>query len=513
MDDLLRFRCSILQAQAREAFADDGYDDLVAFSRNSYAQIESYVKTVNKYEPRLPLAGPGRGGGGRGGRGGAGRGGRGGAGRGGAGRGDGVMMRPKVPNSSVILLKALRLWVIWQQRMGIPEPDPDDYTEEQAEWALARYQFEEDLLTNKEKAPDAPDKFTNFHTGWRTFKDGVMGMLFAVRGAMNIPLQYVLRDHDEVTPEMREIEYLDSDEFLMAVVAVSPPTTIFKADNTRVWNLIYPLIHNTNAWEYVKQFESKKNARAAWKILTGRGEGESQRDTKQVSAERALMTLMYDGSHKRYTWSTHLNKVLKAFNDLHECGKPKSDYDKVTSLFHTCKGDMFKTIRGNIFSNDDLKYNFDKCIAHIEMQMQFESTSPNAIGDRNVSSTSTSQGKKSKSDFKFLPNEQWAKMSKEERAAYIKEQKEKRSVSSTTTTTTSSKRQQKKQRRLAALAQEILDAADDDNDDDDDNDKKPAAKKTKVTFATGSPADQFGRHASAIKLAKIIKAQNSNTTK
>ena len=475
MDDLLRLRCSIPQAQAREAFAEDGYDDLVAFSRNSYAQIESYVKTVNKYDPRLPLAGPGRGNAGRGG-----------AGRGGAGRGAGVQQRPKVPNSSVILLKALRLWVIWQQRMGIQQPQPEDYTEEEAAWALERFQFEDDLLTNKEKTPDAPDKFTNFHTGWRNFKDGITGMLFAVRGAMNIPLLYVLRDHDEVTPEIRENEYLDSDDFLMAVVAVSPPTTIFKADNTRVWNLIYPLIHNTNAWEYIKQFESKKNARAAWKILTGRGEGESQRDTKQVAAERSLMTLMYDGSHKRYTWATHLNKVMKAFNDLDECGKPKSDYDKVTSLFHTCRGDMFKTIRGNIFSNDDLKNNFDRCIAHIEMQLQFESSSPNAIGDRNVSSALTDKDKKNTKSFKFLPKEQWAKMSKQEKDTYISDQK-------------------KKQRQLAALAQEILDAVDSDAPDEVVKMKPPATN-------TNSPADQFGRHASAVKLAKLVQAQTKSST-
>ena len=496
MDDLLRLRCSIPQAQAREAFAEDGYDDLVAFSRNSYAQIESYVKTVNKYDPRLPLAGPGRGNAGRGG-----------AGRGGAGRGAGAPQRPKVPNSSVILLKALRLWVIWQQRMGVQQPQPEDYTEEEAAWALERFQFEDDLLTNKEKTPDAPDKFTNFHTGWRTFKDGVMGMLFAVRGAMNIPLLYVLRDHDEVTPEIRDADYIDSDEFLMAVVAVSPPTTIFKADNTRVWNLIYPLIHNTNAWEYVKQFESKKNARAAWKILIGRGEGESQRDTKQVAAERSLMTLMYDGSHKRYTWATHLNKVMKAFNDLDECGKPKSDYDKVTSLFHTCRGDMFKTIRGNIFSNDELKHNFDRCIAHIEMQMQFESSSPNAIGDRNVSSALTDTDKKNKS-FKFLPKEQWAKMTKDEKAKYISAQKEKRSLS---TTTTQSKRQKKKQRQLAALAQEILDAVDTDDSDEVLNMKLPA--KDPRSSNKDSPADQFGRNASAIKLAKMIQAQTTSTDK
>jgi hypothetical protein len=478
MDQLLRDHCGIAQIQARLAFIDDGYDDPVTFARNSNYQIESYVKTVNKMDPiRQP------------------------------GRGNVPGVRPKVPNASVVLLKALRLWTIWQQRLGL-EPIPGNYNDDEASWALERFQFEAEVEINKETAPPTPDKFTNFVSSWRMFKDGVFGMLFAVRGCMNIPLLYVLRDDDVVTDEVRNAEYDDTDRRLMALVAIEPPTRSFKADNVRVWNLIHPLLHNTNAWEYIKQFERSKNARAAWKILVGRGEGEAQRDTKQVAAERALMTLMWDGTHKRYTWSHHLNKLLRAFNDLDECGKAKTDYDKVTTLFHTCKGEFISTIRTSVFTSNELKNNFEACVAHIETQMQYHpSFTNNPVGDRNVSSATT------KHKFKFLPKEQWQKMSQEEKDKYKNEQKNKVATTSTVaavSTPNTSKKHKKKQRKMASLAQEILDDAGSDSDEE-----KPVAKKSKSSSSgsNSSPADQFGRQASALQLAKMVKQVSSAPSK
>jgi hypothetical protein len=135
----------------------------------------------------------------------------------------------------------MRLWTLWQLRLGV-EVVHANYVQASETWATERFRFEAELEINKPEAPKTPEKFTNFDKGWRSFKDGVMGLLFAVRGSMNIPFAYVVREHQEVTDEIRGMEYATSDDKMMALVLVDAISPTFKADNAHVWNLIHPLL-------------------------------------------------------------------------------------------------------------------------------------------------------------------------------------------------------------------------------------------------------------------------------
>jgi hypothetical protein len=59
---------------------------------------------------------------------------------------------------------------------------------------------------------------------------------------------------------------------------------------------------------------------------------------------------------------------------------------------------------------------------------------------------------------------------------------------------------------MAKLAQEIL-------DDDTDAESQTVVTSNKKSKSDDSPADQFGRHASAVKLAKMIQSQQKQSPK
>jgi hypothetical protein len=462
-------RCGITQQQARDAFAGDGYDGMEAFAMLTPGEIENFVKSVNK-TPGVAGADP-----------------------------------PHIPHASILRLKVMRLWTIWQQRQGIAVIHTD-YTQAAENWARERYRFESDLEINKPGTPSSPDKFMNFDKSWRSFKDGVIGMLTAVRGGMNIPLAYVLRSHDAVDIHVRDAEYTTSDDFLMAVVEISADSTWYKADNARVWNLIHPLLHSTNAWEYIRQFERTKNARAAWKVLMAKGEGEAQLDTKLAKAKKAIETLKYNGMSKRFTLQTYFKEMVKAFNDLDECGKGYADVDKVLAVVNGIQVRDFNAIKTTILSQDKYKHNFDATTAFIAMMLNYnilDITDGSGSNDRNVSTVNS--GEKDK----WLPQEEWNKLSPAEKAkrnaarAKAKANKSSGSSVAAATTTPSQKRKAKKKRKLARLAKEVIDAAEAAESTNDN-------KKQKATGDSPSPADQFGRHASAVKLAKLIASQNAN---
>jgi hypothetical protein len=82
----------------------------------------------------------------------------------------------------------------------------------------------------------------------------------------------------------------------------------------------------------VKQFERTKNARGAWLVMLQYGEGEAQMDTKFANAKKKLTMIKYTGTSRKFPISSYLKSLQGVFNDLEDCGKPYTDYEKVLVL-------------------------------------------------------------------------------------------------------------------------------------------------------------------------------------
>jgi hypothetical protein len=80
-----------------------------------------------------------------------------------------------------------------------------------------------------------------------------------VKGAALIPLTYLMREHEEVTPAIRNTDYGSFQERLIVTMALSGPH--FKLDNQMLYDELKPLGFDGPGWSFIKKFNKKKQGR------------------------------------------------------------------------------------------------------------------------------------------------------------------------------------------------------------------------------------------------------------
>jgi hypothetical protein len=78
--------------------------------------------------------------------------------------------------------------------------------------------------------------------------------------------------------------------------------------------LLHPLILETAAWNYVKQFDVTQDGRSAFLALQTRGEGEAAVDAPRAAAEEIIQMARYTGKSKRFSIGNYINLLQGAFH-------------------------------------------------------------------------------------------------------------------------------------------------------------------------------------------------------
>ena len=464
-------RCGVAQAEARNAIVAQGYNSMDVLKTLTEDEVEQFVKAVNK----LPQAAPG-------------------------------LQRPMVAYVAIKNLKAMRNWAIECNRIGV-EIEHDNFTDEERLRILSRMDEEANLATNKPATPPLPDKFTSFGPKWREFSEGLLGHCKIVRGCMNIPLAYLLREV-EPTAEMLDAEYDTSDQRLMALVRCEGPE--FHQDNRRLWDLICPLIRGTAAWEYVKTCERSGDGRRAYRILKLRGEGEAAVDARRTKAEATLSKAQYTGKSKRFTLQSYINLLQGAFNDLEECGDPYSERKKVDTLVKGLVADRFAVVRANIMGDPVKRGDFQTAYGYLETMENLRSTTDGHgdAFDRNVSAVDAKAGKrgggrnrgngKGKKHSNYIPPEKWNKMTPEERKKVQSERDKSKEKGG-------KGKDGELKRKLSEIAADVVREL-----ENTDGGGSNEAAKTSAGAGNSSagPQDQFGRNVhAAVRFADKVAAE------
>jgi hypothetical protein len=450
-------RCGVTQAEAQLSFPAQGYPSMTAFARLSEEDVEKFVKTVNK----LPAMA-------------------------------GVV--PQVPFGSIKNLQAMRHYVIECTRLRIPVVH-NNFTPAEMDRMLARMDFEAQIKVNETKPPPLPDKFVSF-TKWRVFSEGFAGHCSVLRGCMNIPLSYLLREHDIPTDDMRTATYSNSDNRLLSLVMLEGDE--FSHDNIRVWDLLRPLIYNTAAWDYVKNLDKTKDGRKAFHVLMRRGEGNAARSARRSAAEDVISKAQYTGKSKRFTLHSYINLLQGAFTELAECGEPYSEEKKVEAFIKGLVSDRMQGYRTSIIQNDKTRLDFQEAYAFVETMEGFNAVvSAKGDGfDRNVSGVAgKSGGSGGTSDVSYRSKADWDKLPLAER---------KRIQSLRDKTKPNKKAKVEKQgnatRKLAELAADtIRELKESGSTDESSGSGVSQGGDGKVASGSSTnPANQFGRKAHAV---------------
>ena len=438
---------------------------MLEFAQLSPTGIEYFVKAVNKLPAAPPVGGE-------------------------------AQERPSIPFASVKKLKAMRWWTIECQRTGL-DVVHGNFTPAELNRVLARLDYEAHLAVNKPDVPELTEKFVSFGTKWRVFSEHFKGHCEAQRGCMDIPLAYVLRDHTDVTDEIRAEEYDDSDSRLMNIVLLAGDE--YRQDNIRVWNLLRPLVYGTAAWDYVKHFDRPKDGRAAFQTLERRGEGDAAIDARRTKAEQIIAKAQYTGTSKRFTLQNYINLLQGAFTELLECGDPYTERKKVDVFVKGLIASRFAVTRQAIIQNPTTREDFQAAYAFVETMEQYNTsglTAKNEGFDRHVSSIT----KKGRVDTGYRSPKEWNKLSKEERAKVI-EARNKQGKGNQTKGIggDSSNNQQQYKRKMAELAAEVLRTQSEVGTvNESSGGANTQTGDNKKLRADGNPANQFGRHAHSV---------------
>ena len=392
-------------------------------------------------------------------------------------------------------LKSLREWAKW--RIATNQPfGADRFNRTWMKWSIDRMDFEARLKSSDDTVGTKPEPLKSVgYKAWTPFWRQLTNYCSTIRGTLNIPIAYVLRDNIEPDRNLLSDQYDSSDEALMACVVLDG--TYFKEDNAKVWDILESAINQGNAWPFIKKFQKKKDGRAAITVLRGQSEGSAASATRKKVAYNILDTQKYDGKG-RFTFGNYVEKLQFAFSELEECGDPQSESHKIHILTNGCPSEAMFVGRETV-TNDDEKYNtFQKACEFLTGYCDRHSNTSISQNRRSVSVTQSSH-EDDNDDYSDLKDSysstEWSKLSAATRSRVIKRNRKKnrgylgQSKSAGTSTSTSSSKRKIKQIQTENNDDSPSDEDDNDNKDDD-SDTTPVTRvsSTRASRSKSKPA-------------------------
>jgi hypothetical protein len=274
----------------------------------------------------------------------------------------------------------------------------------------------------------------------------------------------------------------------------------YQTDNSLVWQLLRPLVLETAAWNYVKQFDATQHGRSAFLALQTRGEGKATVDARRAAGEEIIQTARYTGKSKHFSIGNYINLLQGAFTELESIGEGKyalTKKHKASIFTKDLVAEEYAATKHSIYQNEETRMDFQKCYTFVVTMEQLKHSYPNTSSFvRNISETGSKKG----IDKGYHSPAQWAALSKEEKDKILSARCSKKSGDRNGK---KGKKPDNNKRKLKAVVTEAAEAISAITDDADTTGTDGNSSRTPNGLNTGtSPADQFGRKAHEIK--KII---------
>jgi len=219
------------------------------------------------------------------------------------------------------------------------------------------------VKSNKDKDLKAPLKFKGF-AKWDEFIKSIDGYLGKVRGAADTPLSYVTRETELVETDDVNAKYDTTDDFFIRCVRHAG--SWFEADNERVWDELEIACQSTTAWEYIKQFDKKKDGRKAYLKLMSEGVTTNSKAVKIQRAYNTIRDTVWQGTRNNWTFDNFVDTFVKAYNDLVINDEFISEAKKVRDFLANIEDPRCEGAKVVIFGSADYLDNFTKCHQYLQ---------------------------------------------------------------------------------------------------------------------------------------------------
>jgi hypothetical protein len=221
-------------------------------------------------------------------------------------------------------LEALWWWVNDRRRRGL-ELDYTQFTQDVLLQCVERLNVEAQLKDQDSSEVKAPGKFESSHLGWTKWKTGFLNYMRSIKGAQGVPLQYIAMDREDL--DNRTFE--DNEEELLYLAPLNG--IAFESDNKTFYLQLKQATVGTDAWEWIKRFDTQQNGRLAWFQLLNHYDGPGMVKKRIAYATQQVQTLHYK-SEQTYPFEKFVTQLQSAYQILEENGESKTESAKITEL-------------------------------------------------------------------------------------------------------------------------------------------------------------------------------------
>ena len=181
-----------------------------------------------------------------------------------------------------------------------------------------------------------------------------------------IPLAYVVRDNEAITPDPVAPATWPSRVDEMIGRAPHGEDTFFPADNITVWEKLSALTHLHECWTHVRPAQRTHNGRMAYRALKNHYVGPNNTNHQANEAEAKLKDYSYHGEKRCWNFERYVcmfqdqHTILQSLVQHGYAGI--NEHSKVRHLLDGIKTNKLDTARGQIWASPTLQTNFDDCV-------------------------------------------------------------------------------------------------------------------------------------------------------
>ncbi|MGH3054590.1 MAG: hypothetical protein ACRDL7_06385, partial [Gaiellaceae bacterium] len=251
------------------------------------------------------------------------------------------------------LLESMRYWVSTRTRRGL-DIAATLFNRDVANESVKKMLIDSAEMRDKTESAikSMPDKFKN-ESSWNVFKDAVDTYLSQLKGGDRIPLNYVIRDNDDVD---NEAHYENDVERLISTVPLRGEH--YNRDTIQVYSILKLLVLEGPGWNWIIHLDRVRDGRAAWKALKAHYEGASVTSRTKDEAYKSIDTAQYNGERRNFTFETYTNIHQKAHQDLLRLGEPIAEHKKVWDYINNIHDPNLTAGKANILANNTLENDF-----------------------------------------------------------------------------------------------------------------------------------------------------------
>ena len=332
-------------------------------------------------------------------------------------------------SASVRRLQAFKFWAEEQHMCGM-DTNPALFTAPVLDSYLRIMRADEiEEAAKRGQTPTIPDPIKS-EKDWFKFWEKFKNYLGRVRGAAKVPILYVVRDHREVTDEIRDATYTSHSRKVSALLRLSGEH--FDVDNVGVWEILKGLTIDGFAWSFVKRFDNTMDGRGAIEALRRQCEGKTSVKTRKNKAYASIAGAVYRGIRKNFTFAQYVAIHQAGHNELADCNEPIPETKKVSDFLAGINDSSLEAGITCVLSDDRYSDSFESTQQFlgtlVANQMIHRQGRKGTSDERNVSSTEGGGNKNIKSGkatkkkrvaARFYSNKEWNSLTAEEKAQVI----------------------------------------------------------------------------------------------